>query len=212
MKNKNLANTINELHRLFDFLNKNLFNGKLPKVILTVQSKGKTNALGWFTVGKVWEHGERKKHEINISAESLKQGYMTVADTLLHEMIHLYCSENDIKDTSRGGTYHNKRFKQASEEHGLCYREDSYSDKYGWTFTILSEQTRELLNDFEIDGEIFALNRIDTFCGMEHIGKKKSNIIKWECGCGVIIRSSKDDITVFCGECGTQFEKSKNED
>lgn len=29
---------------------------------------------------------------------------------MIHEMVHLYCRENGIKEVSRGGKYHNVRF------------------------------------------------------------------------------------------------------
>ena len=50
-------------------------------------------------------------------------------DTMIHEMVHLYCRENDIKEVSRGGKYHNGRFKAEAEKRGLeCYR----CGQYGW--------------------------------------------------------------------------------
>lgn len=207
MNNKNLSNSIKELHRLYKYINDNKFGGKLPEVIITIQSKGKTNTLGWFSVGKVWEHGEDRKHEINISAESIKRGYIEVARTLWHEMIHLYCSENNIKDTSRGNTYHNKRFKQVSEQYGFYYSEDAYSDKYGWSFSKLTDESIQFLDKHNIDGDIFAINRMDlTSAGGGEEKKKKSNSIKWVCGCGNIIRSTKEDLRIICADCETMFE------
>ena len=68
-QDKNLAIVIKELHKAFDCLNKEFYKGELPEVIITIQSKGKRNALGWLTVGKVWDDGTQSKHEINKSAE-----------------------------------------------------------------------------------------------------------------------------------------------
>lgn len=206
MNKKNLSNTINELHRLYKYINDNQFAGKLPEVIITIQSKGKTNAFGWFSVGKVWEHGEERKHEINISAESINRGYFEVARTLWHEMIHLYCAENDIKDVSRGNTYHNKRFKQASEQHGFYYPEDAYSDKYGWSFSKLTNESIQFLERHTIDGDIFAINRLNTATNNAGEKKKKSNSIKWVCECGNIVRSTKEDLRIICADCETMFK------
>ena len=51
---------------------------------------------------------------------SITQKYLrpekSIKEALLHEMIHYYCFENDIKDVSRGGTYHNKRFRDEAEK------------------------------------------------------------------------------------------------
>lgn len=50
-------------------------------------------------------------------------------DTMIHEMVHLYCRENNIKETSRGGKYHNGKFKAEAEKRGLeCYQ----CGQYGW--------------------------------------------------------------------------------
>ena len=134
-QNVNLSIVIKELHKAFDCFNNTIFNGELPQVIITIQSKGKRSALGWFTCGKVWDDGTQDKHEINISAEYTDRDFMDIMRTLLHEMIHLYCAEHDIKDCSRGGTYHNKNFRAISERYGFYYPEDSFDKKYGWSFS-----------------------------------------------------------------------------
>lgn len=49
-----------------------------------------------------------------------------------HEMVHLYCREHGIKEVSRGGSYHNKRFKEIAEAHGLtCVQ----CGRHGWNTT-----------------------------------------------------------------------------
>lgn len=40
-----------------------------------------------------------------------------VAATLIHEMVHLYNIKQGIQDRSRGGTYHNKKFKGEAEKY-----------------------------------------------------------------------------------------------
>ena len=44
-QDKNLAMVIKELHKAFDCFNKEFYNNELPKVIITIQSRGKRNAL-----------------------------------------------------------------------------------------------------------------------------------------------------------------------
>jgi hypothetical protein len=208
-KNKNLIPVIEELHRAFDCLNKAFYNNELPPVIITIQSKGKRNALGWFTVGKVWDDGTQEMHEINISAEYANRNFMDIMKTLHHEMIHLYCAVNEIKDCSRSGTYHNTKFKIASEQHGFYYGEDAYDKKLGWTFSKLKPETIEIIKGFGLNEDVFILKRYD-FTANGEGEKKKSNIIKWECGCGNIIRTSKDGLRVLCLDCETMFMKSED--
>ena len=112
------------LHKLFDNLNQEFFQNELPECIITVQAKGNTGAYGWFTPSKVWNVDKENKHEINITAESLRHEYIDIANTMLHEMIHLYCNTNNIKDVSRGNSYHNSRFKEESIKHGFYYEEN----------------------------------------------------------------------------------------
>ena len=130
--------------------------------------------------------------------------------TMHHEMIHLYCKVNDIKDTSRGGSYHNTNFKRASEEHGFYYKENAFDKKYGWTFSSLTDETIEKIKKFGLDETVFSLKRYDFSAFGNGQEKKKSNIIKWQCGCGQIVRSSKDGLNIICGDCGTKFQKEED--
>lgn len=204
----NLQPAIQELHKAFDLLNEKYYEGKLPQVVIAVQAKGKTNAYGWFTPAKVWEAGEEEKHEITITAEFLNRDYIDIMRTLHHEMIHLYCHTNDIKDTSRGGTYHNKNFKNESIARGFYYPEDAPDKKYGWSFSALTPETIAEIEAMDIDKSAFTLARKD-LAEAKGKQKKKTNIVKWICGCDTIIRSSKPEINVICGDCGTRFEKDE---
>jgi hypothetical protein len=201
----NLQPAIEELHKAFDLLNERYYEGKLPQVVIAVQAKGKTQAYGWFTVGKVWETATEEKHEITITAEFLNREYIEIMRTLHHEMIHLYCHTNGIKDTSRGSTYHNKNFRIESEARGFYYENNSPDTKYGWSFSSLTDDAKNEIEAMNINKEAFTLARKDFATGAKQ--KKKSNIVKWVCGCNVIIRSSKPEINVICGDCETQFEK-----
>lgn len=68
---KNLAIVLKEMHKAFDYLNKEFYRGELPEVVITIQTKGKRNAYGWFTPSKIWDDGKEGKHEINITPEFL---------------------------------------------------------------------------------------------------------------------------------------------
>lgn len=209
-QNKNLSVVIKELHKAFDCLNKEFYGNSLPQVIITIQSKGKRNSLGWFTTGKVWEDGTQEKHEINISAEYANRDFIEIMKTLHHEMIHLYCAVNNIKDTSRGGSYHNTNFKRVSEEHGFYYKENAFDKRAGWTFSSLTDESIDRINKFDINKEVFSLKRYDFSANEEGKKKSKSNIIKWQCECGQIVRSSKDGLNIICGDCGTKFKKEED--
>lgn len=194
---KDLQAPLKELHRLFDKANAELYGNQLPGVVITIQSRGKTNSLGWFTVNPAWVVGDESElHEINLSSESMKRSFEEIATTLLHEMIHLHCHINGIKDTSRGNTYHNKRFKQQAELHGMEYIHDGPDQKIGYSAVTLTDETVKQIDTWGIDKDVFQLARKD-FSGSP--AKKKTNIIKWYCpSCNDTVRSSKASVKIMC--------------
>lgn len=209
MKSINTKVVIAELHRAFKMFNENLFEGKLPEPAILIQSRGnKKLTLGWCSVQKIWknEKTEEEKYEINLVAEGLNRGVYPVMTTLLHEMVHLYNLVNDIKDVSRGNTYHNMKFKKTAEAHGLIIE---HADKIGWSVSKLQGTTMNLIDSYEFDEAVFSLGRRDLdFEGNEKPVKKKSSSRKYYCPeCGTTIRASKD-VFVLCGEC-TNIEEGK---
>ena len=142
----------------------------------------------------------------------MKFGMITreiLKNTLLHEMIHLFCATNNIKDTSRTGTYHNKNFKNECLKRGFYFSDDKPHKTYGWAFPKITDETKELIKTFDINEEAFLIARKPPGVANEEesgqeksesTGRKKS--FKWICpGCTLIIRSTKEDINVMCGDC-----------
>ena len=71
-------------------------------------------------------------------------------------MVHLYNQENNIKDTSRGNTYHNKRFKQEAEKRGLII---DYDQRIGWSITTLNDEAKQFIDE-NINKDVFTLTRV----------------------------------------------------
>lgn len=125
-----MSRAVSQLEHIYNSLNSDFFEGELPTPIITVQSKPGT--MGHCSVAKVWQRKDDKTYELNIAAEVLNYAIEETLDTMLHEMVHLYCRKHEIKEVSRGGKYHNKRFKAIAEEHGLtCVP----CGQYGWNTT-----------------------------------------------------------------------------
>lgn len=202
----NLQPAIKELHKAFDKANQVLFNNELPEVVITMNTRGnRKGVLGWFTVNTAWESGEQELHEINIVPEAMKRDYLEIIQTLVHEMLHLHNHVKGIKDTSRAGAYHNKRFLQTALEHGFEYLHEAPDSRIGYSAITFTSQTANMVKFWNIDKSAFTIARKEFGTGK----KKKSNIIKWECGCGQIVRTSKDGLNAICGDCGTRFEKAE---
>lgn len=96
-----MSRAVGQLEKIYNTLNADLFGGALPVPIITVQSKPGT--YGHCTTSKVWKNKDSQQYEMNIAAEMLSVEIEEVLDTLIHEMIHLYCRENGIQEVSRGG-------------------------------------------------------------------------------------------------------------
>ena len=110
-----MSRAVGQLEKMYNTINLDLWGGQLPTPIITVQSKPGT--YGHCSVGKVWKRKDADTYEMNIAAEALDVEIEEVLDTLIHEMVHLYCRENGIQEVSRGGKYHNGKFKEIAEEH-----------------------------------------------------------------------------------------------
>ncbi len=122
-----MSRAVSQLEHIYNSLNTDFFSGELPVPIVTVQSRPGT--YGHCSMAKVWQRPDGNTYELNIAAEVLNYPIEETLDTMLHEMVHLYCRQHGIKETSWGGSYHNKRFKEEAERRGLeCYQ----TGKYGW--------------------------------------------------------------------------------
>ncbi len=184
------------LEDAFDILNKEYFESTLSRAALTIQTSPK--AYGHFTTVEIWQGKKQAYHEINIGAEFLNRPVAETIATLVHEMVHFYCNLNAIQDTSRGGTYHNKRFKEEAEKRGLLI---DYNEKIGWSITQPSKQLRSFV---AAQGWRNKLNiaRAGTIGGKEPKPKKPSSTRKYTCPCcGSSVRATKF-VNILCIDCG----------
>lgn len=126
-----MSRAVSQLEHIYNALNADFFPGEpLPVPIITVQSK--PGSYGHCTTAKVWRRADGGAYELNIAAEVLNYPIEETLDTMLHEMVHLYCREHGIHEVSRGGKYHNRRFKAEAERRGLtCVP----CGQYGWNTT-----------------------------------------------------------------------------
>ncbi|MCM1382877.1 MAG: SprT-like domain-containing protein, partial [Muribaculaceae bacterium] len=171
----------------FNKLNEDFFGGELEKVIITIEEGYKKHAYGWIEVKKNWIQGKEERHQINISSDFLNRDIEDVIATLLHEMCHLYALQNDIKDTSRSGIYHNKKFAEIAKEHGLDVFEESHIGHR----TKCSEQLRKWCADNCTITQIRVHKKKSTKADKE--SKPKQSSRKYICPeCGLIVRATKE--------------------
>lgn len=170
---------------------------KLKVNIQTVKS-----SYGALSLNR-WTDGDQSYDEIALNPEMF-QNPLEVVDTMLHELAHLYCKQNDIKDTTRGGVYHNKKFKDIAERFGLkCIQ-----GKHGWNTT--AEGNEEVLKGINSDlpypvGKTM-IRKVDP-------GKKSQSkhSIKYVCPvCGISCRATKQ-IRIICAECDEEMQAEQAE-
>ena len=199
-----MSRAVSQLEHIFNKMNSDFYGGLLPVPIITVQSKPGT--YGHCTVAKVWRKKDSTTYELNISAEVLSYPIEETLDTMLHEMVHLYCRENGIQECSRGGTYHNNKFKELAEKVGL----ECFKGKNGWN-TRPSDRIIQyaLDNDWSeivIQRETGGARRIPVSGVAVEITppqgeRKQSSTRKYMCPlCKQSIRATKD-VNIICGDC-----------
>ena len=206
-----MSRTCGFLEKLYRLLNERYFENALTMPVITVQSS--PNAYGHISTWDLWSRGNGTAKELNLGAGTLRRPIEEVTATLLHEMVHQYCSDHGIKDTSRNGTYHNKRFKEEAEKRDLIIE---CHDKYGWTITRASDNLIQFCLDNDLS-EILLNRDSDLMMGLRGIAgagesgkantplvskvKKPSSTRKYQCPkCGMSVRATKE-VNIICGDC-----------
>lgn len=202
-----MSRAVSQLEHIYNSLNTDFFDGELPTPIITVQSKPGT--YGHCTTAKVWQRKDGSTYELNIAAEVLNYPIEETLDTMLHEMVHLYCREHGIKEVSRGGKYHNGKFKSIAETHGLiCVP----CGQYGWNTTpgdsLIEYALAKGWNEIQIGRSSLPPIIRTGAGGMTHPGaettpggKRPSSTRKLICPkCGQSVRATKK-VNILCGDC-----------
>ena len=199
------------LERIYRCLNRDFFGGELETPVITIMSTPR--AYGHVTCSKVWKSKNNNSYELNIDAGTLSRPIEDVISTVMHEMVHIYNLMHGIQDTSRGNTYHNRKFKDKAESVGLII---GHHPTYGYTLTSPSAQ---LIDYIVLQGWIeIDLNRGDLFRGSAPVPaepsadtdtdtppRRPSSTRKYVCPCcGMSVRATRT-VAVKCMDCDEQL-------
>ena len=193
---------------LFDLINKEFFESALSRPTLTIQSTPK--AYGHFVAkSDTWISSEESSCEINMGAGTLARPIDETVGTMMHEMVHYWNFVRGIKDCSRRGKYHNKKFKAAAEEKGL---RTVKTERYGWSQTEPTDQIRDFvkkhnLTDIQIfrNEGYFYVKGGDKDDEENKPQKKKSSTRKYVCPCcGTSVRATRT-VRIMCMECDEEM-------
>lgn len=115
-------NVLDEFYRIFDILNESLFENKIEKTPIVIQSKKKVS-LRW-----ILESG------IVIGDEFPSLDKSEIPHLLLHQMIHIFNHQNGNSDITIN-QYHNKHFLKCALDVGLIVIKHKTQ---GWAITALN--------------------------------------------------------------------------
>jgi hypothetical protein len=195
----------------------------LPLPVITIQG-GHRRALGWFARSS-WESRDGAVlDEINFVPEYLGRDVFDIAETLLHELVHLANYTAGIKDCS-SYQYHNRRFRDRALAVGLsCERMRGY----GWAKTGLTAELRERIAAVKPDASAFDLFRLppaprrstgvgvigDDDCGTVSVQTHKKKLSKWIClgECASVWAASGAELQAECVACGSPFFRAEPTD
>lgn len=215
-----IGKALDELYRIFNIMNDDIFDSTLPEPVITLQpTRGST--LGHFTLDKVWrdknnikddvittdENDERSLYEINIDPRWFyERTAVDIAEILLHEMVHYSNKLLDIKDCS--GKSHNKKFKEAAESVGLVVMK---GQGVGYGITSLSpERENYIQTKVEPNDAVFEYFRANV--KKEEKKRKARNTFKYICPkCGIEAKG-KIGLNIKCGECNVGLDMEKVDD
>lgn len=187
-----MSETIKALEDIFDKLNAIYFEGKLPKPVITVQTTPK--AYGHCSTKKIWKSENEGMYEINLGAEFINRPKEQTCATLLHEMVHLYCNENDIRDTCQNGRYHNKAFSTECEARDLVVE---YDRANGYAHTSPTDAFKQKIAEAGIDLTV----RFARIMPKAKAKAERQKAHRYVCPiCGQEVRSTSD-LSLICGVC-----------
>jgi hypothetical protein len=159
--------------------------------------------LGHFAAGRWRLADDTQRPEVLVSGEGLRRGPTEVLGTLLHEAAHGLAHARRIKDTSRQGRYHNRRYAALAEELGITV---AHVEPIGWSATSVPAATADYYRS--------TLEQLETALVLwrhaehpDHAVRPPSTLA-CACACGRRIRLTRSTLElapILCGACIEPF-------
>jgi hypothetical protein len=184
----------------------------VPDAVLVVASGGdaKRLHLGHFAPDR-WQVNGAGRHEVLVGGEGLQRGPVDVLATLLHEAAHGLARARCVKDTSRQGRYHNRRYATLATELGLDVAHD---ERIGWSLTSVPDATVSAYTAVvdEIRVALVLWRYLDQLAGTRAPSR---NLLACTCPCGRKLRAAKATLAeapILCGACDQPFHPDDADD
>lgn len=200
--------TYKTLDLAYEFFNKELFEGKLPNCLITMQRKGK--ARGFFSPERFTTRKAENSfiHEIALNpAHFVDRSDEDIVSTLVHEMAHLWQQEHGNPPRKN---YHNREWAEKMESFGLIPSNtgEEGGAKTGQSMTHYIEKNGKydlLIKRFFANNEPLHYQDRPEAVG---IALKKKNKIKYNCPkCG-LNAWGKPGANLICGDDNVKMEES----
>jgi hypothetical protein len=196
----------------------------LPDAVIVLGTgieRGRLVKLGHWWGGR-WIADGRARGEVLLAGEALHLEPKQVFEVLLHEAAHGINAARGVKDTSRGGRYHNQRFAVTAQQmllriramppYGLANTSltPDAEERYAGTIDRLGEAmriARQLERGVEVGGKDRDGIEGTLASGNGDTGRRRSNTVA-VCGCGRRLRMAPSVLAagpVLCGLCGSEF-------
>jgi hypothetical protein len=186
--------------KAYDYFNKTLFDGRLPRCLLNFSRKSK-RTIGFFSPQR-WERDGTFAHEISLNPDHFGRSARETLSTLVHEMAHLW--QEDEGKPSRNG-YHNAEWGRKMDDLGLTPSSTGLS---GGNRTGQS-MSHVILEDGRYS-QVFA--DMPTECLMPWLSgmpasrpKKSTPKVKYTCPSCACNAWGKPDIRLVCGGCSVEL-------
>jgi hypothetical protein len=153
----------------------------------------------------LWAAPNGRTPELFVAGQRFADGAEKTFNTILHEGTHGLAAATGVKDTSRGGRYHNRRFVEVAERLGMVYQLGKPSPGIGYSAVVMTAETRRRYAP--------AIERLDKAIRhhLERVpttGGAGSRLLKATCGCTRIIRASAAVLAgapIVCSSCRAPF-------
>jgi hypothetical protein len=146
-----------------------------------------------------------------------EESWVQLAGTTIHELAHVMAGP---------GVGHSKEWKRACESLGLrrikaagtLYLLAHFAPELRQAIAALEHPTDGLPNMGAGLGQIFTVSARPCSHGIGSRGGKSrgpgsgSRMRKFVCGCGVIVRASRDELHARCDDCGCAFTRTDGEE
>jgi hypothetical protein len=182
---------------------------EVPNAIIVVGSGSPakaSQAMKWGHFASLrWQHGGTRLPEVLVSGEGLRRTPHEVFTTLLHEATHGLADARNIRDTSRQGRWHNKRFAKLAAELGMTTTRD---DKIGFSPCTLTDTTTATYGPViaRIGDALGAWRHPELLDGKQRT--TNNNGLACQCECPRKLRLSQavfEAGPVICGVCADAF-------